>query len=618
MHFSCMNVKIKKFFLHRQDTCPRKNLTNSITDGLRPTKSCKSFPKMRRKMGYCRSGLFVTLWCLCNCQFLVECNVNVNHEPEQQTPERSTSHDSAVEAARIILENAMRDATELLSDKKVPLDDVIQSLWNAAASEHLMASYKEDTRENSNPPESIVDHRRQLFLADRHVERVNSTLYDPDCMSLELDFANEEEYDFDWIASILDKCRILVIRNVFDPDFVLNTFKPELSKYLHALKTADVDHEDKTLYSPEYPSKRYEIMLPYQLAMSELIKDERILELLQHPTLLGPKMFLHSLGTVVTEPGAPHQQWHEEDDYIFGTMDSMENFGIAGHDLPPYTINLFSPLLNLTYDHGPTEFCIGTSMTTGLLSGNWQLYNQSLQKDPETANFYRTLKFHQRTFSPAQLPCPTRNLRSTLLHVGDVVLFDYQIIHRAGHNRSPDTRAQLYMAYSRPWFRDFNYHVNFESDTVDPTDEDYGDLTEHTRFALGVSNDIFDNDGPHTTTVAAESEACQNGLGGEIEPIEQLREILPQSNGDDMTPQMVKFVISNVDIEVGMATLTVAQYAPQPLTPPGTHHVVHAPVGSTVLLHSMEGKLLKRWLVPFQISQLVVNRDIVGLQKRTS
>jgi hypothetical protein len=303
-------------------------------------------------------------------------------------------------------------------------------------------------------PDEAEDSRHSFLYTDRHIEDVLSIVNDPDCMSREFDIRSPD-YQGSEAATVLEKCRVIVLRNLFTESFILDKFKPAYTKYLNALQQRRLDPLHRVIYDQSYPTKRYEIMLPSSFgAWHELTHSPHIAEILERPQILDFSYFLHSLGTVVTEPGAPHQGWHEEDNYIWDTIFSWENFGIAGHDLPPYVINLFSPLLNLTHDHGPTEFCVGSSITTGLLSWShdkeFRVYDPELLKmlqENKSNAFTSLLEFHKGATGMTEepLPCPPANLRSVLLNVGDAVLFDYQIIHRAGHNNameSKDTRGR--------------------------------------------------------------------------------------------------------------------------------------------------------------------------------
>ena len=71
--------------------------------------------------------------------------------------------------------------------------------------------------------------------------------------------------------------------------------------------------------------------------------------------ILGDDLSFHSLGTALAQPGANTQAWHKDASYLFLELYLHTN-GLAGHDLPAYIIKMTVPLLNITVDHGPTEF----------------------------------------------------------------------------------------------------------------------------------------------------------------------------------------------------------------------------------------------------------------------
>jgi hypothetical protein len=48
-------------------------------------------------------------------------------------------------------------------------------------------------------------------------------------------------------------------------------------------------------------------------------------------------------------------------------------------------------------------------------------------------------------------------VRTPMLKKGDVLLFDYAVLHRGGANLSPDSRPILYYTLSTRWFRDDNF-----------------------------------------------------------------------------------------------------------------------------------------------------------------
>ena len=83
-------------------------------------------------------------------------------------------------------------------------------------------------------------------------------------------------------------------------------------------------------------------------------------------------------------------------------------------------------------EHGPTQFCMGSSNLAGLVEDKEKvkLRDESLrshlydQPDMELIDDYKPCKY----------------MRTPLITFGDVLLFDYQIIHRGGRNVSPDLR----------------------------------------------------------------------------------------------------------------------------------------------------------------------------------
>ena len=472
---------------------------------------------------------------------------------------------------------------------------------------------------------SLVNDFQSFHYADRHIKEIQSIPNDYDCMKREFDLQSPD-YNVEEAADVLYKCRLLIIRNAHNPEYI-ETFRNSHGKYLRALQQGKTSINNKVLYDPSI--RRYELLLPKQHYMSEIAENEHILELLEVPQLLDTNLFIHSFGTSITESnGTPHQNWHEEDNYILDTSDSFQLFGIAGHDLPPYTINMFTPLLNLTYDHGPTEFCVGSSILTGLYGG-YPLFNPKILKEGGNTDFDELYEFGYETLygrSGGNYPCPPQFLRTAKLNMGDVVLFDYQILHRAGHNLSNDTRAQIYVAYSRPWFRDLNYHYNTHGDEIY-----YGSKTTHTRFIEQDTNN------PNEVLEVCESDNCENEP-----PLESIRAILgkhsppepseyePKEDGllrDDendaygkmmmkqkLRKYRITFYVSIVDLDAGTSiylddTLvhTLQQDGPKEV------EVANAYIGSKLSIVSSTGQVYKTWKVPFRLYQLMVSKAILGI-----
>ena len=102
----------------------------------------------------------------------------------------------------------------------------------------------------------------------------------------------------------------------------------------------------------------------------------------------------------------PPQKWHGDGGHLFDTDHS-----------PPYCINVFYPLVELTDENGPTEFFPGS---------------------------HRLGEFDKAATSFGLCCRP-----------GSAVLFDYRVKHRGGANRSMERpRPVLYLAYAKTWYVD--------------------------------------------------------------------------------------------------------------------------------------------------------------------
>ena len=319
---------------------------------------------------------------------------NVNNEDNYDRDEEVEAAAAAAATATSLVDNALVEtATNMLNEKfRQALDDVkkymIEELKGKADGGE--DSGKNDLLRKTLTPSirqflvdnSLVNDLQSFHFADRHIKEVQEMANDPDCMSREVDL-NDPNYDILEAADVLYKCRLLIIRNVHNSKHI-DKFRTMHGAYLRALQQGKTTIDKKVLYDPSI--RRYELMIPKEHYSQAIAENKNILRLLEVPQILDESLFIHSFGTSITEPNTPHQHWHEEDNYILNTADSFEMFGIAGHDLPPYTINMFTPLLNLTYDHGPTEFCLGSSIMTGLYRSQ-PLFEPNMIKQTKDGKF---------------------------------------------------------------------------------------------------------------------------------------------------------------------------------------------------------------------------------------
>jgi len=326
-------------------------------------------------------------------------------------------------------------------------------------------------------------------FADRHAKRMNQVENDYDCMEREFDFNN---IDTNEAAAVFNKCRLLVVRNVFSQE-VIERYKRQQAKFLSDLhlgripQMANTTHGEKNFHAKR-GDKRYDVLMPQYLATPDIVANEKVLKLLGNPKVLGPELIALSAGTVIAESGAQTAHYHYDDKFLFGG-DSFENLGIAGGDLPPFAVSMFFPLLNMTKNHGPTEFCMGTNHYPGL-TRNALVWDERLAKEGTP---FREL---EDFFYGKNNECPEKFRRAPVVNEGDAVLWDYTITHRGTANLSPDLRAMAYVAYSRPWYRD---NSNFADQALEHIKRQgkeiamFERLTQFTRFAVVEENDCSDH-----------------------------------------------------------------------------------------------------------------------------
>ena len=160
------------------------------------------------------------------------------------------------------------------------------------------------------------------------------------------------------------------------------------------------------------------------------------------PALLGKSTWndvsIANLSFVVSTPGASIQGWHADGGHV-----SLEQHK------PCHCFNVFIPLQDMpSMDWGPTELRPGS-----------HYYTRNLAKMLLAAKCRKELR-------PTQAP---------LLQLGDILAFDYRILHRGLANATKDqNRAVLVLTVCEPWFEDRlnfpkkSFYESVEPDRVDP------------------------------------------------------------------------------------------------------------------------------------------------------
>ena len=130
--------------------------------------------------------------------------------------------------------------------------------------------------------------------------------------------------------------------------------------------------------------------------------------------ILGKDVVLIHKGMFLSLPGAERQVYHQDGLHL-----------TTQYQKPCHAINVFIPLLDMTMEHGPTEFCLGSHIL-----GNDELKSEFLE--------------------------------TPLVSAGTPIIFDYRLGHRGNGNSSSSCRPIVYCTYAKSADgKEFRDSVNF-------------------------------------------------------------------------------------------------------------------------------------------------------------
>lgn len=125
--------------------------------------------------------------------------------------------------------------------------------------------------------------------------------------------------------------------------------------------------------------------------------------------MMGDDVIVGECGVVISHAGAGPQNTHRDSAFLYGGLD--QEIG-----LPPFSMTLLLPLIDVSLGMGPTEFWPGTQRVVD-----------------ET---------RIEGIAPLALP----------LSAGTALLLDSRMLHRGGANATGPVRPSLYFSYHRPWY----------------------------------------------------------------------------------------------------------------------------------------------------------------------
>lgn len=437
------------------------------------------------------------------------------------------------------------------------------------------------------------------FYADRHVKRVLDIMNDEDCLSKEFD-VNDPKFDPADVSRVFAKCRLVVVRNLYNAEQVKG-IRQNLTQFITGVNDGTLPKKLKTTlgensFYVERGTKRFELVVPRYAVNRDILVPDVVKEFLHGPGVFGDDPRVLSTGALMSEPGCKEGDWHTDDGYLIGET-HYDTFGIAGQDLPPFAMNMISPLLsNITHLHGPTEFCLGSTNFGGLRQSRDQelpIRDESLLqgKDAYVTELLYEFMFHESGHCPPQL------WRAPLVNPGDAIFFDYNILHRGGANLSPDTTRALFIAtYCRSFYRDDNFDgEHLGAAFRNPKDK----MTESSRFAAldEIESAKLDDRVDYPTL-----ESISNWMRSH--PFRDYS----RKHGD------VTLWVSNVDIPD--ATLYADGENITPLLPHESAELT-VEIGCKLILRSSNG-LAKTWIVTPDSGQLFGSQSMAQLETKAS
>jgi len=310
------------------------------------------------------------------------------------------------------------------------------------------------------PPEGY------FIYTDKYVRDLLETYKDPDCISPEVDLASPD-FTIEKAVQIWHKCRYLVLRNIIDAE-TIREFRSNVTQFVYDLRQGKVNANGTTSYFEPYyvhevESLRWDLLLPEKYAQNEqVLANPTLMKILSDERVLGEQQKCLAYGLVLAEPQAKQQMWHTDTPGLFHDSYMLDSHGFSGHELPTTSLVMFSPLLQrMTPVHGPTQFCIAASTLNGIdwASGmndqtGWHAFLDYSIRD----EFIRLAGGSDYFDLFSTVLCPPSLWKSIpYINAGDMVLWDYATIHRAGPNHSEDFRSALYVAYSRNLVKDLTF-----------------------------------------------------------------------------------------------------------------------------------------------------------------
>eukprot|EP00090_Calanus_glacialis_P030868 TRINITY_DN5023_c0_g1_i1.p1 TRINITY_DN5023_c0_g1~~TRINITY_DN5023_c0_g1_i1.p1 ORF type:complete len:763 (+),score=154.94 TRINITY_DN5023_c0_g1_i1:281-2569(+) len=268
---------------------------------------------------------------------------------------------------------------------------------------------------------------------------------------------NKPSSQIDFSKSIEDfkKNGIAILPVKIDDEFVWKSRKLCMSAWVDALARGKIVKGHEVKLGQEHGFKEIVLRAPGRYDMQwkidgekHFLDEEKVLSKFMpfvHEVLGGQQMTkLNFNGCLMSLPGAKEQLWHIDGEHLFS---SEENFKCNGKDdveffqktsrepdaiLPAHCLNIFVPLVDVESNNGGTEFCLGSQFHTKFFSDDivWQ-----------DSRWKERIDFKG-------------DVLAIKVNAGEVLAFDYRVLHRALEHGGKEVRPLLYYTFTKRWFSD--------------------------------------------------------------------------------------------------------------------------------------------------------------------
>jgi len=212
-------------------------------------------------------------------------------------------------------------------------------------------------------------------LVDPYIQGMMNVMQDPDCMEREFVLDDDPTNKFwDDAVDVFRKCKFLLIKNVFDPEY-MTEYRGEITSFLHDLHEGRISAEGSTThFDDQYIYKtgkgRWDIVLPRNLAKAEIMGDEHVHFVINRERVLSADVKLLTYGLLLAESGAEAEEWRSREEPSLFSDKGLKTHGLAGHDVPTTAAMMVVPLKDSTEQSGLMEFCMGSSWLQGFSVGD--------------------------------------------------------------------------------------------------------------------------------------------------------------------------------------------------------------------------------------------------------